>query len=134
MAKLVSSTFFSHFLLASLLALLSACTPFSTVKPTIQLDDSGQVVFSDIHTRKIAKGLHISGDVVKKVTSGKRITIPGHIHLVLLGKDGTELEIIKARTHRKYGNSRLWHFDGVLKMRAPAGSRVIVKYHGRHGK
>ncbi len=134
MEKPVTSPFFNHFLFVGLLALLSACTSFSTVKPTIQLDDAGQVVFSDIHARNVANGIQIRGNVLKKVSSGKRITIPGHIHIALLGKDGKTLEIIQARTHQTYGNSKRWHFDGVLKTQAPVGSRVVVKYHGRHGK
>jgi hypothetical protein len=120
------------FINSLLVLLLTACTPFSTAKPAIHVNDSGQVVFSDINTHKVAKGIQIRGNVLKKTSSGKRITIPGHIHIVLIGKNGKELEIIKARTHRKYGNSRLWHFDGVLKTLAPVGSRIIVKYHNKH--
>lgn len=112
-----------------LLLLLTACTPMQTTKIPIHTNSSKDVVFSDIRSSKSAKGIIVNGNVRKKISASKRARIPGHIHIILTSRDGEELETIKARTHRKYGNSKHWHFDGILKTLPPEGSVIVVKHH-----
>jgi len=118
----------------SLVLALIACTPTLKVRMPIHITDSGKVLFSNIITNKVASGTRVSGNVRKRFQAGKHISIPGHIHIVHKDNNGKELETITARTHRKYGNSEVWHFDGVLdtKEALPIGSTIVVKYHNHH--
>lgn len=111
---------------------LTACTSTRSTEQHVHTYDSGKVLFSDIFTTNIEKGIKVTGNVRKKTPSGKRITIPGHIHIVHENKDGKALETVNARTHRNYSNSRVWHFDGMLKTLPTEGSTIVVKYHNRH--
>ncbi len=111
--------------------LLTACAPTQTTQTQqhIHAPNSKGVLFSNVISSKSAKGTTISGNVKKGASANKQIKISGHIHIILLSKDNKELETVKARTHRKYGNSKLWHFDGILKTPPPIGSIITVKYH-----
>lgn len=118
--------------IAFLTLFITACTSLvHEAKQPVYAPKSGYVVFSRVITNKVKKGTLVSGNIRTKSTSGKRISIPGHIHITLTGQDGKILETIKARTHRKYGNSAIWHFDGLIKTLPLKGSLITVKYHGR---
>lgn len=120
-------------LVAGLLALLlTACTPTGLHQFPVHTLNAGKVTFSNIKADKHAQGMMVTGNVKRRSQAGKRVPIPGHIHIILKSINGNELETIKARTHRKYGNSKLWHFDGLLKMVPPEGSAIVVMYHNRH--
>jgi len=118
--KIIKSTFLS------LLLLLTACA--TTLQPIHTLNSKG-VLFSNVMSNKTAQGIVINGYVQKSASSSKQIRIAGHIHIILKSKENKVLETVKARTHRKYGNSKLWHFDGILKTLPPEGSKITVKYH-----
>jgi len=122
---LVISAFLSLF--------LAACTPGSISKQHIYTQGANVVVFTDIVANRVATGTKISGNVRQRSQPGKQITIPGHIHIISKDPLGKPLEIIQASTHRKYGNSKVWHFEGVLTSSLPEGSTVIVQYH-KHPK
>jgi hypothetical protein len=122
--KIIKLTFLSLFVLS-----LSACAPIQTTQQPVHTLSSKGVLFSNVISSKSAKGTIINGNVRKSASASKKIRIAGHIHIILKSKENKVLETIKARTHRKYANSRLWHFDGVLKTSLPVGSVIIVKYH-----
>lgn len=124
----IKSTLFTTLVVLS----LTACTPTTVVNQPIHILNSGNVLFTNIITEKVKNGLKVSGNVRKKSQSGKRVRIPGHIHIISKDKDGKILETIQARTHRKFGNSKTWHFDGVLKTLSTRDGEIAVKYHGRH--
>jgi len=111
---------------------LAACTPVKSIKQSVYVQPSKQVIFGKITTSKTAKGIKVSGQVRKKSLASRRIKIAGHIHVLLKSATGEVLETVKARTHRQYARGRVWHFDGVLRKGLPVGSVVVVKYHGRH--
>lgn len=129
----------SLFISTFLVVLLSACTSGGDVvpvnqfsKPTVQTIDSGKVSFSNIDVRKTAEGIKVSGNVKRRSPSIRRVSIHGHIHIILNSPTKEPIEILKANTHRKYGNSKYWHFDGVLKTPLPENSSIVVKYHASH--
>jgi hypothetical protein len=122
--KIIKSTFLSLFVLS-----LSACAPIQTTQQAIHTLGSKGVLFSNVTSSKSTKGIIINGNIRKSASASKQIKIAGHIHIILKSKENKVLETINARTHRKYANSRLWHFDAVLKTLPPVGSMIMVQYH-----
>ena len=114
--------------------LLVACTPANITNQHIHTQGSNVVLFDNIVVNKLASGTKVSGNVRERSQPGKQATIPGHIHIISKNPANKPLEIIQASTHRKYGNSKVWHFEGVLTSSLPEGSTIIVKYHKHLGK
>lgn len=112
--------------------LLVACTPSSIVKYPIHTPDTKDVVFRNITSHKVNNGIKVSGSVQKRTTSYRRIKIHGHIHVIFKNQKGTVLETTTANVHRKFGNSRSWHFDAVLKSEPPKGAKIVVEHHHKH--
>ena len=117
---------------AFIMLLLVACTPSSIVKYPIHTPDTNHVVFRNITTNNINNGIKVSGTVQKRTTSHRRVKIHGHIHVMFKNREGTVLETTTANVHRKFANSRSWHFDAVLKSEPPKGAKIVVEHHHKH--
>jgi hypothetical protein len=122
----------NHQIIMLLSISLMACTTTPVQKTAVKTQNAGVVSFSNISINKTTHAIIIRGNVKKRAQAGKRITIPGHIHITLKASNGTELETIQARTHRKFKNSKAWHFDGKLKRLPTADSEIVVKFHNHH--
>ncbi len=112
-----------------LMPLIVACSPTHVSPSNLSIQDAGLVLFSKITIRTTAKGLKVSGAVRKRSPGNKLVKIPGHIHIILTDTNGKTIRSMKARTHRQYGNSKQWHFDGTLQGVQTTSSTILVKYH-----
>ena len=100
----------------------------ATSKIAIHSVDSGAVMFSNVKVTKRKGGYKVTGDTKLRTSQRRVLKMPGYIMVTLKAADGSELESIKAKFHRKYGASKVGHFEAMLKTTPPAGSQITVEH------
>ena len=123
-----------------LFVFLTACTSINkqnSLQKSVQTIGSGKLLFDNVAVSHQGDLIKVSGDVRKKSQATRRVVIPGHIHLILMSKQKQALQTMTANTHRKYANSKVWHFDGMFKTAQLNKdilneATIVVKYHDHH--
>jgi len=107
----------------------AASTQTGSAKHQLKVIDSNIVTFSKIKVEQEGSGHEVEGIVRLKTTQRKILRLPGYITVTLKAADGTEIERVKAKYHRKFGASKIGHFDAKLSKETPNGSQIIVEHH-----
>jgi hypothetical protein len=107
----------------------AAATQTGSAKHQLKVIDSNRVTFSKIKVEQAGSGHEVEGIVRLKATQRKILRLPGYITVTLKAADGTEIEKVTAKYHRKFGASKVGHFDAKLTKSISNGSQIIVEHH-----
>jgi hypothetical protein len=115
---------------------LLAATGCSSLSPNLASDgkiriarvDSKDAIIGQAQVAAVADGVRIAGSLRK--TFLRRGRIPGHLHIELLGADGTVLETTFVRYHRRFAKSGRAYFAQTLAVRPDTVNIVRLVHHG----
>jgi len=96
---------------------------------SLKVINSKGVVLSNVKVEKEGSIHEVEGTVKLNVTQRRVLGLPGYITVTVKDLNGKEIEQVKAKYHRKYGASKIGHFDAKLMQQIPNGSYIIIQHH-----
>ncbi len=99
-----------------LLLSLAGCS-YAPHRPAVHVSPPASVSIHDVVVKPHRKGLKVMGYVRSRATFIRHKSLAGDVYIYLKLEQRGVLRKTKATKHRQYGQSALWHFDGILDTR-----------------
>lgn len=101
----------------------------NTAQHGLKVISSKSATLSKVKLTQERWGHKVSGSVILKTMQRNVLKLPGYITVTVKASDGSKIEQIKANYHRKFGASKIGHFDAKLMQKIPNSALVIIEHH-----